>query len=104
MGYLLEILFLIPITGILIFFFIIFKFLNPSILNALAPPIIDAFAEAKTKEGESNGPLGIGWQDATKDFLILFKINLLLLFMINFNVYFTAPAVILLINCLENIK
>jgi len=59
-GYLLVILFLIPITGKFIFFFITFKFLKPSILNALAPPIIEAFAEANIKEEESSGPFGIG--------------------------------------------
>ena len=38
----------------------IFKFLNPSILKPFAPPIIEAFAEAKIKEEKSKGPLGIG--------------------------------------------
>ena len=59
-GYFEDILFLIPITGKFIFFFTTFKFLNHSILNAFAPPIIEALAEAKIKEEESNGPLGIG--------------------------------------------
>ena len=61
-------------------FFIAFKFLNPSILKALAPPIIEAFAEAKTKEGLSSGPLGTGWHEAISDFLKLFKIILFFLF------------------------
>ena len=67
-------LFLMAITGKFKFFFISFKFLNPSILKALAPPIIEAFAEAKTKEGLSSGPLGTGWHEAISDFLKLFKI------------------------------
>ena len=72
-----------PITGKFIFFFISFKFLNPSILKALAPPIIEAFAEAKTKEGVSKGPCGIGWHEAINEFLNEFIIILFFLYINN---------------------
>ena len=40
----------------------------------------EAFAEAKTKEGLSSGPLDTGWHEAMSDLLKLFKIFLFLLF------------------------
>ena len=79
----------------------VFKLLKPSILRALAPPIIEAFADAKTKEDVSKGPLVIGWHEAINEPFKSLIIEIFFLF-----IYFFANWILIYLtsNFISNIS